>query len=268
LICWRLDQKSVCDTERQRASRNDAKVSSFFKSIASAIKRHDLQISDNLLVGREKWRVQSKLPKKMRDGITHSRTEIVAHLFEACFGYGTATASQVRAQKMADRLAVINRAEENADPFLAPMVDHWRHEIEQARIGGDASFFEDVARGLEYLKKEKSEPKLDANSAEGQVRRLTAWTAFRMIQSMPDLPFRDELISAVEYQIATHKFRRSPLAPPLPHGASNPASAVQDELRWLRMRRHAKEGLNWPRILKRLWLFDFLPIRVGAPDSH
>jgi hypothetical protein len=196
----------------------------------------------------------------MSDKVSHSRTEILDHLWDVCFGYGKVTESELRALKLADRIAVLNKARENADPFMATKLAQWHGELEQASMTDNVQFFRDVARAHEYLKKEKTLPKLDASAPEGAVTRLAAWTAFRMIESRPQLPFRDELIWAVEHQLATHKFIRSPLAPPLPPGPANTESAVQDELKLLRMRRRKKE-LNWPRILKRLWLFDFLPTR-------
>lgn len=200
-----------------------------------------------------------------------TRTEVLAHLAEVCFGYGNATDRKLRALKLMDRLRELEQAEDNfgvplppfqagpTEPDAIRVIGRWRDEERQARIQKDASFFEDVAQALEYLKQEKQLPKLNANTPQGIVKRLAAFTTLRMIQNGKRLPFRDEVIRAVEYQMATNKFLVSPLTP-IKAGSHNPATAVQDELGLLRMRRTKKE-LNWRRILTELWLLDFLPTR-------
>jgi quinol monooxygenase YgiN len=202
---------------------------------------------------------------------TNTTEEVINHLAEVCFGYGNARGTKLRALKLMDRLRELQQAEDNfglplppfisdpTDPNAIQVIERWRNEERHARQRKDVPFFKDVARALEYLKKEEQAPKPDGAASEGDIKRLTAWVAFRMIRARQTLPFRDEVIDTVEYQLATNKFLVSPLTPIKP-GSASPLEEVQNTLYHLRRARNNKER-NWRRILKQLRLFDFLPTR-------
>jgi|SRR5271166_766700 len=204
-----------------------------------------------------------------------TKSEILDHLAEACLGHGgNPTGSELRILDLADRLRELQQAEENfgvplptdssggpTDPGAIRIIQRWRYQERSARRENNAAFFKDVARACEHLKKEAQMPVPDANASEAVVRRLTAGVALGMIRSREKLPFRHEVIDVVEHQLANYKFWRSPIIlSAMGPGATGGLSAVEKERRLLQKKRVRKE-LNWRRILRQLWLFDFLPTR-------
>jgi hypothetical protein len=206
-----------------------------------------------------------------------SRDEVLNHLAEVCFGHGNARGSELRALQLMARLRELQQAEDNfgvpAKPFsVGPdnpdairVIDQWRQEERRARTERNGVFFKDVARAMKCLEKEEKWARLDADATEGQLIGLTASTALRMIQGRESLPTRQQLIQAVEAQWTISKFLKSPLAPEGSKGivkAEHLGTAIQAQYRAIQSDTHGTgKRIKWPRILKRLRLFDFLPAR-------
>ena len=200
------------------------------------------------------------------------------------FGYGHATGATLRALKLADELRALGQAEDNFgqprrfaaaegalpfeqvyEPEAARIIEAWHTRERLAREKGDAASFRDVARALEYLRQEKHLPKLDAESPERDVKRLTAWFAFKMLQAGGRLPDRRELIQTVETHLANYQFYKSPLSSSPPN--SDSAQASKTQLAIAKQRR--TEGTrNWRRILRELWLEDLFPAAPGRPAKQ
>jgi hypothetical protein len=182
---------------------------------------------------------------------------------------------------MATRLRALEQAEDNFglprkpfsngpdNPEAIRFIEKWRMDERRARDHHDASFFEDLAAALTLLKLEDQAPGLDPYTTPEQiVKRLTAWTAVRMIlDDRQALPYQHELIGDVEKQLAVGKYLRSPLAPPLLPGAKSSLHEVEIARRDLLKGRGKNHPHNWRRILKELWLDDFLPVRRGRPGK-